>query len=150
MAPSTAAPDYASTIVKYRALSELADRTIDRTVSAASEDGLAQAQIAQMLDVSQAAVSKRLSKAERVPEHDSPYDVALRYRAGEMEQEEMFALLIGWEYKPRPGGLDEQMVDVAGSLDEVIRANDRGFLSDEEYDTILRGIQARTQQPPVR
>ena len=142
------APDYAGTIVKYRALSELADRTIDRTVVDASEDGLAQGQIAQMLDVSQAAVSKRLSKAERLPEQDSPYDIALRYRAGEFDQAEMLRRLIGWDYKPRPEGLVEQMVDVAESLDEVIRANDRGFLTDEEYDTILHGIEARGLQQP--
>ena len=101
-----------------------------------------------MLDVSQAAVSKRLSKAERLPEQDSPYDIALRYRAGEFDQAEMLRRLIGWDYKPRPEGLVEQMVDVAESLDEVIRANDRGFLTDEEYDTVLRGIEARGLQQP--
>jgi hypothetical protein len=143
MATAAAASEYASKLVKYRALGELADRTIDRTVVAASEDGVAQAVIAQMLDVSQAAVSKRLGKAAHLPEVDSPYDVALRCNAGEMTRADMVSTLIAWPYRPRPTGLDESMVDVAGSLDEVIRAHDRGFLTDQEYDAILRGVETQ-------
>jgi hypothetical protein len=138
--------DFASEITRYRAVAELTERDMDRTVVAANQAGIPQGEIAKMLTVSQAAVSKRLGKAARLPTDDSPYDVALRRNAGKFSRDEMIERLINWDYLPRQTGFDEPMVDVPGSIDEVIRAHDSGFLSDEEYDTILKGIQAKAEE----
>lgn len=129
-----------SVIVRSRARREIAERELQRAVRAARHAGATQADIAGRLAVSQAAISKRLAQAEPLDGDDSPYDVALRYAAGDLTREQLMSQLATFEYKPstQSPAYDEPFVDVPGSVDELIRALDEGYLSPEDYDEILR------------
>ena len=139
-----------SEIVRSRARSEIADRELQRAVHAARTAGATQIEIAKQLAVSQAAISKRLAQAEPLDGDDSPYDVALRYAAGDVARDEMIAKLTAFEYQPatQSPAYDEPFVDVSGSLDELVRALDRGFLSEQDYDEILLGRNAANDPNP--
>lgn len=126
---------------------QLAELDELRALRIASSAGVTQVRLAAELKVSQPAVSgmlvKQLEVAALYPEGrhgSSPYEVAVRYEAGEITREELVAELGSWDYVPqdRSQGLDDDvLVYREGSFDEVERAADDGLIDDEAYDAII-------------
>jgi len=90
------------------------------------------------LGVSQAAVSKMLVRARLAPEvaGDTPWEVALRYAAGELSHEQMIETFTAWPWT-HDRFLDAESVwpeqYVRGSWQDVVRAADEGYISRQDY-----------------
>jgi hypothetical protein len=75
---------------------------------------------------------------------ETAYQIAERYAAGEISQEQMLSTLIQWSYAPSQRSSEEWQVtpalDDPGSFEETVgRAHSNGLISGEEYDAILNG-----------
>jgi hypothetical protein len=112
---------------------------------------MSQTEIAKVLRISQPAVHKALKAAERVPDVPnefsgaSPYEIAGRYAAGQIDRDRLIDELARWPYAraPRTDGVDWQVKDASGTFEEVGRALDGGLLDDDTYDAVLtvRGVE---------
>lgn len=106
---------------------------------------ISQTEIARLLAISQPAVHKALKEAERVPEvvdgfsGASPYEVAERYAAGQIDRARVVDELARWPYASTPttGGVDWLVEDAPGTFEEVGRALDDGLLDADTYDAVL-------------
>lgn len=117
------------------------NRVLRKTAQTQSQVSLAVA-----LKVSQAAVSKALSRAQAVPDPRpgfsgaSPYEIAQRYAAGELTRDQVIDELTRWPYDPSPttDGWDSLIVDVPGTHTkaELVQALDDGLLEEDTYDAI--------------
>jgi len=130
-----AAPD---PLTAARAAKELAEVRLLREALRASEAGRPQVAIADALGISQAAVSKMLVRARLAPEvaGDTPWEVALRYAAGELNHEQMIETFTAWpwthdRFLDADSAWPEQYV--RGSWQDVVRAVDEGYLSRQDY-----------------
>jgi hypothetical protein len=90
------------------ALGDLGRLDYVRAVRSAVEAGLPQREIVRALHVTQPAVSQTLAKAKGVAEIPegfsgaSPYEIAERYAAGEIDRAEMICQLSAWPYSKAP------------------------------------------------
>lgn len=99
-----------------------------RALREAVQQGLPQRDIARALHITQSAISQALTKAESrgvkaIPEGfsgASPYEIAERYAAGEIDRDEMIRQLSAWPYVKALG-----------------EAFDRGLIDGEACDIIL-------------
>ncbi len=128
----------ADPLTAARAAKELAELRLLREALRAWEAGRAQVAIAEALGVSQAAVSKMLVRARLASEvvGDTPWEVALRYAAGELSNQQMIETLTAWpwthdHFLDADSAWPEQYV--RGSWQDVVRAADEGYLSREDY-----------------
>lgn len=128
-------------LTSARAAKELADLRLLREVARARSAGRSQAAIADKLGVSQPAVHKMLVRIRHKPDlfTVTPFEVALRYAAGEVAREELLATYAAWPWtydrfldadNPEP----EQFV--RGDWSDLELATLEGFLTDEDYDTV--------------
>lgn len=112
-----------------------------------------QVDLAKELRVSQAAVSKLARSVEDVPPEfhgASPYEIAQRYAAGELDRDQVVSELSAWPYHPsntRTDGIDSLMVDPPGAhtFDEVSRAYREGLIDADVYTSALDAV-ARVDQ----
>ncbi len=131
-------PPAADPLTAARAAKELAEVRLLREALRAWEAGRPQVAIAEALGVSQAAVSKMLVRARLAPEvaGDTPWEVALRYAAGELSHEQMIETFTAWPWT-HDRFLDAGSVwpeqYVRGSWQDVVRAADEGYISREDY-----------------
>ncbi len=131
-------PAAADPLTAARAAKELAEVRLLREALRACEAGRSQVAIADVLGVSQAAVSKMLVRARLAPEvaGDTPWEVVLRYAAGELSHEEMIEVLTAWPWT-HDRFLDAGSVwperYVRGSWQDLVRSVDDGYLSGEDY-----------------
>jgi len=124
-----------------------------RTLRQLYADGVNQTRLAQVNAVSQPAICQMLRRA-RVEAPDvrpgthggTPYEVAARRAADEIDEDTMRAELIGWTYpnSESPSGYpdvdDVRPQAVDGFNNQVGRALADGFLTDEDYDVILDAL----------
>ncbi|MBD5788367.1 hypothetical protein IF650_19580 [Cellulosimicrobium terreum] len=112
---------------------------------------MSQTEIAKLLAISQPAVHKALKAAERVPEvadgfsGASPYEIAERYAAGQIDRAHVIDELARWPYAstPRTDGFDWLVEDANGTFEEVGRALDDGLLDEDAYDAVLAAKSGR-------
>lgn len=124
-----------------------------RALQDAVQQGVGQREIARALHITQSAISQALTKAESkgvtaIPagfSGASPYEIAERYAAGEIDRGEMIRQLSTWPYVK---ALDhtEQLAaewkailppDPPGTFEEVGEAFDKGLIDGDAYDIIL-------------
>lgn len=130
-------------LVAVKAATELAERRRLRAVLVASEAGRTQSDIADRLGVSQPAVHKMLVRARhsRDLREETPWEVALRYAAGEIDHEAMIGTFTAWpwtsdHFTDPPGTVwPEQFV--RGSWSDLVKAAHNGYISDDDYQVIF-------------
>jgi hypothetical protein len=137
---------------RARARRELGSLDYVRNVRAAVEAAADQRVVARALGVSQPAISKLLSQAEArgvkpVPEGfsgASPYEIAERYAAGDINRDTMIRELSAWPYTKNEGAAaagaeweSTPYLDTPGSFAEVGQAFDEGLIDGDAYDRIL-------------
>ncbi|WP_422759345.1 hypothetical protein [Paenarthrobacter sp. C1] len=136
---------------RARARRELGGLDYIRNVRAAVETA-DQRVVARALGVSQPAISRLLSQADArgvkpVPEGfsgASPYEIAERYAAGDIDRDAMIRELSAWPYLKNEGAAaaaaeweSTPYLDTPGSFAEVGRAFDEGLIDGDAYDQIL-------------
>lgn len=150
----TTSPDH----VLDRARSALARADLGRldyfrALQTAVRDGLPQRDIARALNVTQSAISQALKKAAArgvgaIPEGfsgASPYEIAERYAAGDIDRKEMIRQLSAWPYVKKEDPTEQLAMewkailppDPPGTFEEVGEAFDKGLIDAEAYDCIL-------------
>lgn len=131
-------PSAIDPLAAARAARELAEIRLLRAAARAYEGGRSQVAIADALGVSQAAVSKMLVRARLTPEVQdaTPWEVALRYAAGELTHDQMIDTFTAWSWT-HDLFLDSDSVwpeqYVPGSWQDLVRAADEGYISDQDY-----------------
>ncbi|MFT4187350.1 MAG: hypothetical protein QM621_02055 [Aeromicrobium sp.] len=138
---------------KARYRREVADLDYRRNMVRLKADGLTQNAIAAMVGVAQPTVQKLLARASTVTmptegfSGADPYEICERYAADLIDREQLVDELTRWEYAAvgcTADGLDDLVMDVPGSVDDLDRALRRGLIDDELYDEIADRIEART------
>jgi hypothetical protein len=124
------------------AAAELAELRRLRAVAEAADAGRTQRDIAARLDISQPAVYKMLVRARhtRGLREQTPWEIVLRYAAGEITRAAALDALAGWPWRPdRVLDPDEPEPEqfVAGDWHELDRAVRSGYLTDDDYDAVL-------------
>lgn len=130
-------------LVMVKAAAELAERRRLRAVLAASQAGRTQTDIAERLNVSQPAVHKMLVRARHSRDLliETPWEVALRYAAGEIDHDAMLATFTAWPWT------SDQVLDldtdplseafVRGSWSDLTKAVSHGYVSRDDYRVIF-------------
>jgi predicted transcriptional regulator len=139
---------------------DLARRDKLRAVREATELGVTQVRLADVLGVTQPAVTVMLKRqpvsAPLIPVGHSgatPYEVAERYAAGLIDREQMRAELGGWDYAPleRPAGLgDDISVVDPQSFDGVEMAVHQGLIDLDDYGVIAKAYETRVLAGELR
>lgn len=112
-----------------------------------TRSGLAtQSAIARELGISQSAVSQNLQEEAKLPPvldgfHGAdPQEVIARFAAGDLSREQVVDELVRWPYAPSDeldGPMDDVLVNVRGSFDDVEDAAVSGVLPADVYGEIL-------------
>jgi hypothetical protein len=124
-----------------------------RALQEAVQGGMQQRDIARALQITQSAVSQALTRAasrgvKAIPEGfsgDSPYEIAERYAAGDIDRNEMIHQLSAWPYVKVPDHTDQLATEwkailppsPPGTFEEVGEAFDKGLIDGDAYDIIL-------------
>lgn len=137
---------------RARARRELGGLDYIRAVRSAVEAGAGQREIARALGIQQPSVSQLLRQADArgvkpIPEGfsgASPYEIAERYAAGDIDRNAMIRELSAWPYVKNEGLAAAQdewestpYPDTPGSFEEVGQAFDEGLIDAEAYELIL-------------
>lgn len=145
--PAAALLELAHEARRARARREVGGIDYARAVRRAlREPHVSQVQLAQLLHVSQPAISE-LSRRE-VPEPlagfsgATPYEIAQRYAAGDIDREQLVEELIRFPYLPMPqtDGYDSLLVIPAGTVQDIVRAAEDGLLDDALYEQLVESI----------
>lgn len=131
-------------LVRRGASDRLADRERTRLILMAVRSGVPQREISRCLgNVSQTTVNRILARAEADPDLDrtTPAEVIDRYAAGEIGETQMMETLENWRYTfggvRAVEGVDTDAY-TSGDWDQVERAFYRGFLNDDQFETLMR------------
>lgn len=122
-----------------RAAKELADLRLLREVVRAHDAGRSQSAIAAKLGLTQPGIHKMLVRGRFTPEVGewTPWEVVLRYAAGETTHDQMLDTLADWEWTvtsfPVEDGNPLSEAIERGSWEDVGRAVRAGYLSDDDY-----------------
>lgn len=124
-----------------------------RALQAAVRNGLPQREIARALNLTQSAISQALKNAASkgvgaIPEGfsgASPYEIAERYAAGDIDRTEMIRQLSVWSYVKKHDPTEQLATewkailppDPPGTFEEVGEAFDKGLIDAEAYELIL-------------
>lgn len=135
-------PPAVDPLATARAAKELAEIRLLRVVVREHDNGRSQVAIADALGVSQAAISKMLVRARLTPEvqDETPWEVALRYAAGELTREQMLDAFAAWPWTFSTFlDLDQAWPEqfVRGSWEDVGRAVRAGYLSEQDYEVVF-------------
>ena len=77
---------------------------------------------------------------------ETPYVICEQYAAGKIDRAQLVDELTRWKYVPcgrTSGPLDDLIVDVPGSVDDLDQALRHRLIDDELYDEIGDRIEAR-------
>ncbi|MFJ4264658.1 hypothetical protein ACIPYU_19635 [Paenarthrobacter nicotinovorans] len=124
-----------------------------RALQEAVQSGVQQRDIAKALHVSQSAVSQALTGAaargvKAIPDGfsgASPYEIAQRYAACDIDRDEMIRQLSTWQYVKSPDHAEQLAKEwkailppnPPGTFEEVGTAFDKGLIDGDAYDIIL-------------
>ncbi|WP_230402285.1 helix-turn-helix domain-containing protein [Sanguibacter suaedae] len=121
-----------------------------RGLRAVTHSGLAtQSAIARELGISQSAVSQNLQEEAKLAPvregfHGSdPQEIIMRFAAGDLSREQVVDELSRWPYLPSDGlegPMDDLLVTVRGSFDDVEDAVVSGALPRHVYDEVLTRV----------
>lgn len=136
-----------------RARREVAALDYIRAMRGAAEAGATQVEIARAVGITQKAVSKILHSAKErklsaLP-HDhhgaSPYEIALRYAAGEISWEIMIQELSAWPYLPANGQQDTPPGNgyPPAMFQQVQQALHDGLIDEEAFRLIRESVAYR-------
>lgn len=121
----------------------LDDLDFYRFVQSSTRSGqITQAEVARELRITQGGLSKGVNKTPAVVEGfsgASPYEIAQRYAAGDIDRTQLVEELTRWKYPPRPltdGPYDDLLFLPEGSFEDVGQAFDEGLIDMETYDEI--------------
>lgn len=137
---------------KARYQLEVANLDYRRNIVLMRNDGLTQKAIAEMIGVTQPTVQKILARAATVSMPTEgfagadPYEICERFAAGLIGREQLLDELTRWDYVPRDrtsGVLDDLIIEVPGSLDDLERALRRELIDDDLFDEVADRIEAR-------
>lgn len=114
-------------------------------------ESMTQTQISKELRISQPAVNKALKAAGKVPDvregfsGASPYEIAERYAAGQIDRAQLVDELTRWPYaeQAKTDGFGWLAEEVPATFEEVGRALDSGLVDDETYDAVLAATSGR-------
>jgi transcriptional regulator with XRE-family HTH domain len=115
-----------------------------RTCFEANEQGLAQAEIARRLAISQPEVSRILKKIKNFPEllARTPREVILDFHAGTIKHDEMMRQLMNWPYTfaedAEPGNPEGALT--SGDWDQVVDAVHRDLIDMADYEALLHTV----------
>jgi transcriptional regulator with XRE-family HTH domain len=123
-----------------------------RTVRALASN-MRQEDLAKHLGVTQPAISATLRKAREIPDLTpgfsgaSPYEIAERYAAGQIDREQLIDELGRFPYAPTPrtDGYDWLTDDVANTTGDVGDALDDGLIDEDTYVAIQHRITEHRQ-----
>lgn len=150
MTTTTQNPDVRAVVrLRHR---QVVDRLDELRIVRRLANTMTQTEIAQVLMISQPAVNKKLRAAARVADVPdgfsgaSPYEIAERYVAGQIDRNRLIDELARWSYAttPKTDGFDWLVEDGAGTFEEVGRALDDGLLDDDTYDAVLAAKSGRS------
>lgn len=121
---------------------ELAQLRRLQAVARAAAAGRTQRDIAAKLGMSQSAVYKMLVKARhrRCLEEPTPWEIVLRFAAGELARSAALDELRAWPWSPDQvigGDGPESEQFVAGTWHDLDRAVRFGYLTDDDFDAVL-------------
>lgn len=128
-------------VVRTRVTLATVDR--DRLVRLGLQAGLSQTALATQLGVSQARISQIAASANAEQADGfsgtTPIEIAQRYAAGEIDEEQAVDELGRWPYKSssRPDPYDDSWEPGPGTWADVELANQQGLISDEMYEAIF-------------
>ncbi|TFF12432.1 LysR family transcriptional regulator [Cellulosimicrobium funkei] len=127
---------------RLRSRRSVTELSYQRTLRALATT-MTQSELAAELHVTQSAVSQALKTARIVDDvrpgfsGASPYEIAQRYAAGELDRDRALEELMRWPYDPvaRSDGYDALVVDAPGAhtLEEVVRAYREGLIDQDMY-----------------
>jgi len=127
---------------RLRSRRSVTELSYQRTLRALATK-MTQSELAAELHVTQSAVSQALKTARAVDDvrpgfsGASPYEIAQRYAAGELDRDRALEELVRWPYDPiaRSDGYDALVVDAPDShtLEEVVRAYREGLIDQDMY-----------------
>jgi len=118
---------------------------------------LSERQVSVALTAPREAIQAALEEAAQLPpvpdgfHGGDPTEIINRFATGQITREQVIDELVRWTYEPSDqldGPLDDILVSVPGSFDDVVRAVYRGLLPGDVYDEILHRAQA--QETPDR
>lgn len=106
---------------------------------------MSQTELAKVLAISQPSVNKALKAAAKVPDvrenfsGATPYEIAQRYAAGQIDRDQLVDELGRWQYARTPAtdGVDWLADEPEGTFEEVGRALDEGLIDEDTYTAIL-------------
>lgn len=134
---------------RLRSRRSVTDLSYQRVLRALAGE-MTQSEIAAQLHVTQSAVSQALKTARNVEEvrpgfsGASPYEIAQRYAAGELDRERALDELVRWPYDAiaRSDGYDALIVDepATHTLEEVVRAYREGLIDQDMYVAVGRAL----------
>ncbi|MDO5645922.1 MAG: hypothetical protein Q4G21_09605 [Dermabacter sp.] len=123
-----------------------------RKIAELDVEGLTLNDIAVMLGIGPSKAQALLERASAVKmpvagfSGADPYEICQRYAAGMIGREQLIEELIRWEYlEPgrTSGPLDDLIMFVSGSVDDLERAQSRGLIDSELYHEIGDRKEAR-------
>lgn len=148
----TQIPAEAAAARKAQHLRNIGELDYRRSVVRLRQRGYTQQEIADLVRVSQPNVQKLLQRAESVPmppdgfSGADPYEICERYAAGQIDHSQLINELTRWDY--REAGrtkdlLDDLVVPVPGSTDDLQRALRRGLIEEDTFYEVLDQVEAR-------
>jgi hypothetical protein len=137
---------------RARARREVGSIDYARAVRRALRDTrVSQVRLAQLLHVSQPTLSEMSRRDVQEPLAGfcgaTPYEIAQRYAAGDIDRDQMLEELIRYPYLPTPhsDGYDSLLVFEPGMFEDVAQAARDGLIDDETYDDILEHAEHLTR-----
>lgn len=143
--PRSASEKFAENLRKVAAKENLVEIERIRAVAAASQSGMSQREIADLLDTSQPdihRVLRRVNSGSGIPEV-SPNEVVMRATVGEISRKAMLDALRNMDYsigQSDPTGGDGYL---AGTWDQVKRLVGKHFVTESEYERLRLALRER-------
>lgn len=138
-----------SLLANQAAVHSTNERATMRIIYWAREAGLTQRDVADSLQRPQTYVFRQLQTIDADPGimAMSPRELHDHYRAGHIDRAQLLALLAAYPYEG--GSYPEEAPDwgyIPGGYDQLVQLTAEGYLSHEELDVVLTGVEAMASQ----
>lgn len=129
--------------MRARAQRELADLELRRSIVRLGDAGMSQRRIAELVDISQPEVSRRLRRRELVAMEVTPREVILRRQAGLIGTRAMMNELSRMTMTttpPSPAAAYDGSASTRGTAKQLTRSFQEGMLTKAEYEKLRKSI----------